>query len=128
MRIDLPRLLMPCVGLLTYPGRRQSPITFEIKVVFLLLILELVHTPLKNIINRKDRTSLKCMMFQSEKVRMVVDPYSLSERSYIILPLSRFERQVIHTTSQKDHTHYIVQRPAGFRAVDVLSRAVGQIL
>ena len=42
-------------------------------------------------------------MFQFEIFRMVVDPYSLFERSYIILPLSRFVRQLIHTQSQKHH-------------------------
>jgi hypothetical protein len=49
-------------------------------------------------------------MFQFEIVRMVVDPYSLSERSYIILPLSRFVRQLIHTQFQKHHTQYIVHQ------------------
>ena len=43
-------------------------------------------------------------MFQSKILRMVVDPHLLSERSYIILPFSRFVRQVIHTPSQKKQT------------------------
>ena len=53
------------------------------------------------------------MMFQSEIVHMVVDPYSLSEISHIILPLSCFVRQVIHTPLQERHTHVVYSVPQG---------------
>ena len=49
-------------------------------------------------------------------------------KDWALNTLSRFVRQVIHTPSQIDHTHYIVQRPTGFRAVDVLSRAFVNVI
>ena len=49
-------------------------------------------------------------MFRFQIESMVLDPYSHLEISYIVLPSSRFARQLVHTRSQNHRTQYIVHQ------------------